>query len=48
MMEYVDVDPSILKVGTPLRMVYRIKSIDKDRHNSRYFWKAVPMAPEGD
>lgn len=45
MMEYVDVDPSILKVGTPLRMVYRIKSIDNDRHNCRYFWKAVPMAP---
>jgi uncharacterized OB-fold protein len=48
MMEYVDVDPSILKVGTSLRMVYRIKSIDNDRHNSRYFWKAVPLAPAND
>ncbi len=47
LMEYVDVDPAILKVGTRLRMVYRIKSIDGERHNSRYFWKAVPLAPEG-
>lgn len=48
MMEYVDVDPDLLKVGARLRMVYRIKSIDKERHNSRYFWKAVPIGPEGD
>jgi 3-hydroxy-3-methylglutaryl CoA synthase/uncharacterized OB-fold protein len=47
LMEYVDVDPGLLKVGTRLRMVYRIKSIDNARHNSRYFWKAVPLAPEG-
>jgi 3-hydroxy-3-methylglutaryl CoA synthase/uncharacterized OB-fold protein len=47
MMEFADVDPALLDVGTRLRMVYRIKSIDNDRHNSRYFWKAVPMAPEG-
>lgn len=47
LMEYVDVDPDNLKVGAPLRMVYRIKSIDNDRHNSRYFWKAVPMASKG-
>jgi 3-hydroxy-3-methylglutaryl CoA synthase/uncharacterized OB-fold protein len=45
MMEFADVDPAFLKVGAPLRMVYRIKSIDNDRHNSRYFWKAVPIAP---
>jgi uncharacterized OB-fold protein len=48
LMEYVDVDPALLKVGAPLQMVYRIKSIDNDRHNSRYFWKAVPVAPTGD
>jgi 3-hydroxy-3-methylglutaryl CoA synthase/uncharacterized OB-fold protein len=48
MMEFADVDPALLGVGTPLRMVYRIKSIDNDRHNSRYFWKAVPMAPAGE
>jgi 3-hydroxy-3-methylglutaryl CoA synthase/uncharacterized OB-fold protein len=47
MMEFADVDPALLDVGARLRMVYRIKSIDNDRHNSRYFWKAVPMAPGG-
>jgi 3-hydroxy-3-methylglutaryl CoA synthase/uncharacterized OB-fold protein len=48
LMEYVDVDPALLKVGAPLNMVYRIKSIDNERHNSRYFWKAVPLAPASD
>ncbi len=48
LMEYVDADPALLKVGTRLRMVYRIKSIDSERHNSRYFWKAVPLAPAKD
>jgi 3-hydroxy-3-methylglutaryl CoA synthase/uncharacterized OB-fold protein len=48
MMEFADVDPALLDVGARLRMVYRIKSIDNDRHNSRYFWKAVPMAPAAD
>lgn len=48
MMEFADVDPAMLDVGAPLRMVYRIKSIDNDRHNSRYFWKAVPMTPAGE
>ncbi len=48
LMEYVDVDPALLKVGTRLRMVYRIKSVDNERHNSRYFWKAVPIAPAKD
>jgi 3-hydroxy-3-methylglutaryl CoA synthase/uncharacterized OB-fold protein len=48
MMEFADVDPALLDVGTRLRMVYRTKSIDNDRHNSRYFWKAVPMAPASD
>jgi 3-hydroxy-3-methylglutaryl CoA synthase/uncharacterized OB-fold protein len=48
MMEFADVDPALLDVGTRLRMVYRTKSIDNDRHNSRYFWKAVPMAPAND
>lgn len=47
MMEFADVDSALLDVGARLRMVYRIKSIDNERHNSRYFWKAVPMAPEG-
>lgn len=44
LMEIVDVDPAALDVGTPLRMVYRIKSADRERHYTRYFWKAAPVA----
>jgi len=47
MMEVVDVDPAQLDVGTPLNMVFRIKSLDSERHYHRYFWKAVPIAPQG-
>ncbi|RJG23477.1 3-oxoacyl-[acyl-carrier-protein] synthase III C-terminal domain-containing protein [Massilia cavernae] len=48
MMEMVDVDPAQLEVGTPLRMVYRIKSRDAERHYHRYFWKATPIVSKGD
>jgi len=47
MMEIVDVEPGQLDVGTPLRMVFRIKSKDKERHNVRYFWKATPATVQG-
>jgi 3-hydroxy-3-methylglutaryl CoA synthase len=43
MMEIVDVDPAHLDVGTPVRMVFRIKSRDQERHYNRYFWKATPL-----
>jgi len=43
MMEMVDVDPKQLEVGTRLRMLYRIKSLDSERHYARYFWKATPI-----
>ena len=42
-MEMVDVDPSKFDVGSPLRMVYRIKEKDNMRHYNRYFWKAAPL-----
>lgn len=42
-MEMVDVDPANFDVGTPLRMVYRIKEKDSLRHYNRYFWKAAPV-----
>ena len=42
LMEMVDVDPASFDVGTPLRMVYRVKEKDKMRHYNRYFWKAAP------
>ncbi|MDB5861730.1 MAG: hypothetical protein JWQ76_5419 [Ramlibacter sp.] len=43
-MEMVDVGQSGLEVGTPLRMAYRIKDVDKARGYPRYFWKATPLA----
>jgi 3-hydroxy-3-methylglutaryl CoA synthase len=42
LMEMVEVDPTSFDVGTPLRMVYRIKEKDNRRHFNRYFWKAAP------
>jgi 3-hydroxy-3-methylglutaryl CoA synthase len=43
MMEVVDVGPAGLELGTPLRMVFRIKDMDRVRHYPRYFWKATPV-----
>ena len=43
-MEFVDVGPEGLDVGSPLEMVYRIKERDRQRGYNRYFWKAVPAA----
>jgi 3-hydroxy-3-methylglutaryl CoA synthase len=43
LMEMVDVDAAKLDVGTPLRMVFRVKERDALRHYNRYFWKAVPL-----
>lgn len=49
LMEMVDVDPANpIDVGTPLRMVFRIKSKDNERHSNRYFWKATPVAKQGE
>jgi uncharacterized OB-fold protein len=43
LMEMVDVDPAKFDVGSPLRMVFRIKEKDHRRHYNRYFWKAAPI-----
>jgi len=43
LMEMVDVDAANFDVGTPLRMVYRVKEKDTRRHYNRYFWKAAPL-----
>jgi uncharacterized OB-fold protein len=43
LMEIVDVGPNGLKVGMPVRMVYRVKDHDKLRGYKRYFWKATPV-----
>ena len=44
LMESVDVGPAGIDVGTPLRMVFRIKEQDKVRGYARYFWKATPIS----
>jgi 3-hydroxy-3-methylglutaryl CoA synthase len=44
LMETVDVGSDGLDVGTELRMVFRIKEIDKTRGYCRYFWKATPIS----
>lgn len=43
LMEFADTDTDELKVGVPLRMVYRIKDFDRQRGFRRYFWKATPV-----
>lgn len=44
LMEVVEVGAEGLDVGTPLRMVFRRKDLDKDRGYARYFWKATPLS----
>ncbi|MES2511372.1 MAG: 3-oxoacyl-[acyl-carrier-protein] synthase III C-terminal domain-containing protein [Pseudomonadota bacterium] len=44
LMETVDINTQQLEVGTPLRVVFRIKEIDKGRGYRRYFWKTTPLA----
>ncbi len=43
MMEFADTDPEELRSGLPVRMVYRVKDIDRLRGYRRYFWKATPV-----
>ncbi len=42
MAQFTDIDPEAIDVGTPMRMMFRIKSFDDNRHFRRYFWKAAP------
>ncbi|MNE72420.1 hypothetical protein D3C80_1683620 [compost metagenome] len=44
LMETVDVGAQGLDIGIALRMVFRIKDIDKTRGYARYFWKATPLS----
>jgi uncharacterized OB-fold protein len=41
-MDFADVDDGGVAVGTPMRMMFRIKAVDQTRHFTKYFWKAVP------
>ena len=42
-MEFTDIAPGELAVGLAVRMVYRIKDVDRVRQFHRYFWKATPV-----
>jgi uncharacterized OB-fold protein len=42
--EFCDMEQEALAVGLPMRMMFRIKSIDEQRQFRRYFWKAAPAA----
>lgn len=44
MMDFTDVDEKDLSVGSPMRMMFRVKDIDSQRGFRRYFWKAAPAA----
>ena len=43
LMEIVDVGRQRLDVGLPLRMVFRIKDVDRRAGITAYFWKATPL-----
>jgi 3-hydroxy-3-methylglutaryl CoA synthase len=40
--DFTDVDADQIKVGQPMRMMFRIKRNDTDRGFKHYFWKATP------
>ncbi|HXC79233.1 MAG TPA: OB-fold domain-containing protein [Candidatus Acidoferrum sp.] len=43
MMDFTNVIKDDVQIGTPMRMVFRIKDHDSRRAFSRYFWKAAPQ-----
>ncbi|HEV3394775.1 MAG TPA: OB-fold domain-containing protein, partial [Xanthobacteraceae bacterium] len=48
MIDFTDVDAESLAVGQPMRMMFRIKDVDAQRHFRRYFWKAAPVTAISD
>lgn len=45
--EFCDVEPEDVVVGRAMRMMFRVKAFDEQRHFIRYFWKAAPVPREG-
>jgi uncharacterized OB-fold protein len=45
MADFTDVDEGQVDVGTPMRMMFRVKDVDAARGFVRYFWKAAPATP---
>jgi len=46
MIDFTDLGKDGVRVGTPMRMVFRVKDHDRARGFTRYFWKAAPVEPE--
>ena len=46
MADFTDCIKEDIAVGTPVRMAFKIKSKDKERGFTNYFWKAVPAPGE--
>jgi hydroxymethylglutaryl-CoA synthase len=44
--EFCDVEPEDVVVGRAMRMMFRIKAFDEQRHFIRYFWKAAPAVED--
>ena len=43
MSDFTDISPETdIKVGMPMRMMFRVKDYDNKRGFRRYFWKATP------
>jgi len=43
MADLTDLDQDEVRTGMPVKMVFRIKLVDKQRSFIRYFWKATPL-----
>jgi hydroxymethylglutaryl-CoA synthase len=43
-MEHCDIEGRTPEVGDPVRMRFRVKAIDRQRHFRTYFWKAAPVS----
>lgn len=46
MMDFTNVGSNGVRVGMPMRLVFRVKDHDSLRGFTRYFWKAAPVEPE--
>jgi hydroxymethylglutaryl-CoA synthase len=44
--EFAEVAAEDVEVGAEMRMVFRIKARDENRHFVKYFWKATPVRGE--
>ena len=48
MADFTDCELDDLAVGMPVRMVFRIHHVDRERGFTGYFWKATPVVHKGD